>query len=194
MRRFLLLAALSLAACSGNQGEVGPAGPAGPAGPVGPPGVQGPEGPAGLTGPQGDPGPQGEVGATGSEGPQGPQGVQGPRGYTGAQGATGPQGPPGTAQYTHVTWTSTADSTTNFKSGCVYCPSGLHVLGGGPHLVDAGGGTLQGSYYYRSINITDDFPNGTAQWCAKAYYTGDPNIAPVWALRVEALCANISLN
>jgi hypothetical protein len=58
----VLLGALLVAACSGEQGPAGPAGPGGPAGPTGPrgddgdPGEPGPAGPTGPTGPTGDPG------------------------------------------------------------------------------------------------------------------------------------------
>jgi hypothetical protein len=59
----LLVAALLLAACAGEEGAQGPPGPEGPAGPEGPEGSAGPEGPEGPPGPEGPAGPAGEAAA-----------------------------------------------------------------------------------------------------------------------------------
>ncbi len=76
----LLLAALLLAACSGEEGPAGPQGQAGPAGPEGPQGPPGPEGAEALAGPEG---PQGPAGPEGPQGPAGPEGAEGAPGLAG---------------------------------------------------------------------------------------------------------------
>ncbi len=102
--RLLLVACLTLAACSrpaaapGPKGETGPAGAKGPKGDPGEPGVAGPAGDPGAPGEAGDPGAQGapgEPGEPGVTGPVGEPGDQGPSGATGAVGAKGPAGPAG---------------------------------------------------------------------------------------------------
>jgi hypothetical protein len=80
----LLLAAVVLAACEGEQGRPGPQGTVGPPGPKGDQGELGERGPAGR---RGDPGPAG--------GPEGPKGEKGDKGDPGPQGPTGAQGPIG---------------------------------------------------------------------------------------------------
>jgi hypothetical protein len=62
----VLVPALILMACKGEQGSAGPTGPAGPQGAQGPQGTTGPTGPtgpAGATGAQGLPGPAGASGS-----------------------------------------------------------------------------------------------------------------------------------
>ena len=62
----LLVGALSLAACEGEEIE-GPEGPQGPEGPAGEQGPEGPEGPAGPQGPAGEDGEDGEAGLSAFE-------------------------------------------------------------------------------------------------------------------------------
>ena len=73
----LLVIALLVVACSGDEGAMGPQGKPGPGGPEGP---QGPPGPEGTAGPQGSEGPQGTEGQPGPQGSQGPAGEQGEAG------------------------------------------------------------------------------------------------------------------
>ena len=93
MGSLLLVVALAIAGCSGEDGDTGAQGPQGDVGPTGPQGDVGPTGPTGATGPQGDvgpTGPQGDVGPTGPTGPQGDVGPTGPTGPTGPAGADAP--------------------------------------------------------------------------------------------------------
>ncbi len=75
MGSLLLVAALAVAGCSGEDGNTGAQGPQGDVGPTGPQGDVGPTGPMGPTGPTG---PQGDVGPTGPTGPTGPAGADAP--------------------------------------------------------------------------------------------------------------------
>ena len=92
LRILLIIASVTLIACTGDQGPVGPQGAQGAQGVQGPQGLQGSEGPEGPVGPQGT---QGEQGPAGIAGPVGPQGTQGEQGPAGIAGPAGPQGPPG---------------------------------------------------------------------------------------------------
>jgi hypothetical protein len=74
---FVVILALSLAACGRDPG------------PKGEPGAQGPSGPQGAQGIQGVAGTQG---ATGAQGPQGPQGAPGEKGDKGDKGDAGMTG------------------------------------------------------------------------------------------------------
>src|SRR5512133_2857133 len=68
-----IVAAVTLAACSGSDGAMGPQGQQG---------VQGPSGPQGDIGPQGPSGPQGDSGPQGPSGPSGPAAPIPPEFYT----------------------------------------------------------------------------------------------------------------
>jgi hypothetical protein len=68
---FVMLIAISLAACGREPGPKGDPGPQGPAGPQGPQGIQGVAGPQGSQGPQGPQGAQGKPGDKGDKGDPG---------------------------------------------------------------------------------------------------------------------------
>ncbi|MFC6286350.1 hypothetical protein ACFP3Q_17975 [Nocardioides sp. GCM10027113] len=113
--------------------EPGPAGPQGEAGPTGAPGEQGPAGPKGEQGPAGPKGEQGPAGPKGDTGPAGAPGEQGPAGQPGAPGPAGPAGVSGyqTVESPRVTFGTSSDPYTYFRSVSATCPGSTRPLGGG---------------------------------------------------------------
>ncbi len=79
--------ALTVVACSGEQGPAGAKGAQGERGPAGPQGAAGSQGAVGPAGAQGERGPAGPQGAAGPQGVAGSVGPQGPAGATGPAGA-----------------------------------------------------------------------------------------------------------
>jgi hypothetical protein len=79
----VVLAALSVAACSGLTGADGPMGNPGPKGAAGAPGAKGEAGTRGPPGPAGEVGPAGQAGDAGPAGPRGEAGAAGPQGEAG---------------------------------------------------------------------------------------------------------------
>lgn len=89
-----------------------------------------------IAGPGGDRGPGANAAAKGKRGPRGPAGPAGPAGAAGAQGAPGAPGAPGingfgTVRYVEQNFPD--DITAGFFTGDmqVFCPAGLHPVGGG---------------------------------------------------------------
>lgn len=91
----LLVAGLSVTACTATVPRDGAAGPAGTTGPTGPVGATGHAGDPGPVGATGDRGAQGEVGPRGSAGYAGAPGIAGAQGHDGLAGAVGTAGAPG---------------------------------------------------------------------------------------------------
>jgi hypothetical protein len=122
------------------------------------------------------------VGQVGPRGPQGPQGPAGPAGPSGPAGSAGAAGAAGVSGYELVT-KDTSPSSSQAQGDIVTCPGSKKVLGGGGGIISAA------SHIGVALDFTGPNSAGTG-WAAQAHeVNSDPT---AWALRLWAVCANVS--
>jgi hypothetical protein len=120
--------------------------------------------------------------SVGQVGPQGPAGPAGPAGSAGPAGPTGAAGAAGVSGYEVVTQDSAASSSTA-RGETINCPGSKKVLGGGGGVINAA------SHLTVALDLTGPI-SGNTGWVVQAHeVTPD---ATAWALRLWAICANVS--
>jgi hypothetical protein len=104
-------------------------------------------------------------------GPAGPQGPVGPAGQTGPPGVSARQ----------VTYATSANDSSSFKTASATCPAGKQMLGGGAAITPAGATV--------PVALTSSYFNGTA-WVGSARETSA--YSGSWIVNVIAICATVS--